>query len=72
MPSWPFCSIEAGAPTAEATPYYLKEVWRWIRGTEFNHHSPEEWDDMAFESGKPRLVSARHLEQNGRHADSKL
>jgi hypothetical protein len=42
------CSIESAVLTKEASPYYMKEVWRWIRGTEFSHHEPAVWNELDF------------------------
>lgn len=43
------CSIESAALTEEASPYYFKEIWRWIRGNEYSHHSDDEWTVWAFQ-----------------------
>lgn len=43
------CSIEAAALTDPAAAYYFKEVWRWIRGYEWDQHTPSEWDTFGFQ-----------------------
>ena len=43
------CSLEVGALKHPDSPYYYQHVFRWMRGTEQSHFSPEELDRIAFQ-----------------------